>query len=907
MSNIKETAKKYLQSGLSVVFLQDNKRPNLSEWKDLESQALTPEEVDTLYSGGSIRLEIETPRKKKDGTTWIAKGIKFYPEKEPTYLGIIAGKVSGGLEVIDVDCKYDITGYLWDELKTLLQATLGDTFNSLVIATTTSGGYHIYYRCEEIEVSLKLANRPTTEEEREKTYQKNFSAGLSEERARLAQKNDKTRVLIETRGEGGYVAAPPSKGYEFIQGKPSGIPSITPQERACILAIASDFNQVEEAPIQVKKLSTSQATTSSSGLTSLEDYDQRGDAVALLISHGWTEVGTSGEKVNLLRPGETLAKNSGNYHTGKRALIVFSTSTQFEPRKPYSPSQIFNLLECGGDWTRTAKELGSLGYGSKTYTSSKELKTEKITVEAVNQVTRETSVISTPGKTLSREEINALGGKDIVITSPGNEAQEEVLRAIKTLQGENTRIYIKEGAVEVREYKYQLQALFQKYGAIQQKSGGLSDRETDNLLDEVVIISQGLQPIDRDIFKGYFLSLEPIKELGIKEESLDITLDRLTSTKEKEAQAKEFKKLLATATELQDKGEIKEALELLETKVKDVKLKAQATEFSKLLIPTSEAQIKSEEANLPDSLNTGFKIDGEELLLPGGAISVYSAPTNHGKTILLINSALNVAERYPDKQFIFFTYEERDTAILQYFLNTYLDENLNTSDKGNRRLLRDYFKTGSTQYISREKIALFERKKEEFFKTYIETGRILVKYVDYNSQELTNAIEYLHKENPAIGGVFIDYFQLLRLPKEKNSRQEELKQICMSLKDTAIRTGLPLCLAAQFNREVTNLMRLHPTNIGEAGDIERIVNNLVGLWNMDKKPVLKGITQGEEDEINLRITQRNLSRDGSGNMYLEILKSRDLPTGSYEFLDFNGNTGKLKNKEKLAIKAQPGF
>jgi hypothetical protein len=124
MSNIKETAKKYLQSGLSVVFLQDNKRPNLSEWKDLESQALTPEEVDTLYSGGSIRLEIETPRKKKDGTTWIAKGIKFYPEKEPTYLGIIAGKVSGGLEVIDVDCKYDITGYLWDELKTLLEDNL---------------------------------------------------------------------------------------------------------------------------------------------------------------------------------------------------------------------------------------------------------------------------------------------------------------------------------------------------------------------------------------------------------------------------------------------------------------------------------------------------------------------------------------------------------------------------------------------------------------------------------------------------------------------------------------------------------------------------------------------------------------------------------------------------------------
>ena len=119
----------------------------------------------------------------------------------------------------------------------------------------------------------------------------------------------------------------------------------------------------------------------------------------------------------------------------------------------------------------------------------------------------------------------------------------------------------------------------------------------------------------------------------------------------------------------------------------------------------------------------------------------------------------------------------------------------------------------------------------------------------------------------------------------------------MSLKDTAVRTGLPLILAAQFNREVTNLIRLHPTNIGEAGDVERIVNTLVGLWNMDKKPVLKGITEAEADEINMRISNRRLKGDEAKNMYLEILKSRDLPTGSYDFLEFNGNTGKVKNRE----------
>jgi len=46
----------------------------------------------------------------------------------------------------------------------------------------------------------------------------------------------------------------------------------------------------------------------------------------------------------------------------------------------------------------------------------------------------------------------------------------------------------------------------------------------------------------------------------------------------------------------------------------------------------------------------------------------------------------------------------------------------------------------------------------------------------------------------------------------------------------------------------------------------------------------------------MRISNRRLKGEGAKNMYLEILKSRDLPTGSYDFLEFNGNTGKIKNR-----------
>jgi DNA primase len=551
-----------------------------------------------------------------------------------------------------------------------------------------------------------------------------------------------------------------------------------------------------------------------------------------------------------------------------------------------------------------------------------------------------TNIVATGGSSISSDQVKDAikrGAKSFSLcldTEPGKEEKtaKQISSAIEVILGEGVnRVYIvtlpdlgggktdpdrliKDSGVDTFKeairgalpyYEYYLQEILNKYAKIEDEVG-LEPKDIDKLLDEVVELSYKIiDPTDKDRFKKLFTSLEAIKELGITEESLSITVDRLTSTRDKEAQSKEFKKLLSEVTQLQDKGEVDKALDILDSKVKEVKLKDKATEFSRLLIPTSETQIKEAEANLPDSLNSGFNINGEELLLPGGAISVYSAPTNHGKTILLINTIINVAQRYPDKKFIFFTYEERDTAILQYFLNTYIDINLNNSDKANRRVLREYFKTGSTQFISSHNLEYFNSKKREFFRDYIETGRILVKYVDYNSQELTTAIEYINKESKEIGGVFIDYFQLLRLPKEKNSRQEELKQICMSLKDTAVRTGLPLILAAQFNREVTNLMRLHPTNIGEAGDIERIVNTLVGIWNMDKKPVLKGITDAEAEEINTRISNRRITGEGAKNMYLEILKSRDLPTGSYDFLEFNGNTGKVKNREVESFSSSP--
>ena len=829
--DIKDKAKEYLKAQLSVIPTKEDKLPALPTWKPYQSQRIKEDDVEGLFTGANV------------------KG-----------LAIICGAISGGLEVIDVDTKHDTTGSLWGELSTLIEDNLPELYNRLVIAQTKSGGYHIYYRCSSIAGNLKLSTKKNKE------------------------------VLIETRGEGGYVIAPPTPRYTYIQGEPGNIPTITTEEREILFSISKSFNELEE--IKPKVNTTTSTTYNSTGLSPFEDYNQRGDVVGLLEGKGWRVVSQRGERINLLRPGSTDSKTSGNYHTGLKVLRVFSSSTEFNPDKGYSPSQVFSLLECNGDNKLTYRRLFELGYG-ELYKGEDirptQVKTQRIKVEVVNSVNRESYVISTPGDSLKIENIQTAIGGEVVITSPGPEAQDEILKAIDLIIQTGKRIYIKEGDTELREYRYQLRAIFNKYGAIQEERGGLTDRSRDSLLDEVVIVSTKLQPIDKDVFLKEFLELEAIKELGISGESLSITVDRLTSTRDKEAQVKDFEKLLSEVTQLQDKGEIDKALELLEGKVKEVKLKDKATEFSSLRLPIKEDELRERQANKPESLNSGYTIGGEPLLLPSGAISIFTAPTSHGKTTFLINLALNVATAYPDKETYLFSYEEDGDSILINTLNTYLDEEISSN---NRRTLKSYFTTGSTEYIKTHSRDYFNSKKESFFKELIETNRLNIHYSSYNSDTLIEAIRYLHKHAKP-GAILIDYIQLLNLPQGKYkaySRQEEIKEICIALKDVAVETGLPIILGAQFNREVINQLRIHATKIGEAGDIERIANLIVGFWNNNFKPLA---TDGELNEINSK------GATAPDTLYTTILKNRGGRVGLEEILSFNGNTGKIKNSSSL--------
>jgi len=522
------------------------------------------------------------------------------------------------------------------------------------------------------------------------------------------------------------------------------------------------------------------------------------------------------------------------------------------------------------------------------------------------------NVVATGGSSVNAEQIRDAkkrGAKSFTLCfdmEPGKEEEtnKKLSSAIDVILGEGiSRVYIatlpdlgggktdpdrliKESGVDsfktaisqaLTYYEYRLQNTLEKYLKIDEEIGGLTAKEIHKLEDEVVATSYSISDsIDRDLYKKSFLSHPIAQALGISEESLTSTVERLTSTRDKEAQSKEFKKLLSEVTQLQDKGEIGKALEMLENKVKEVKLQDKKTEFSSLLLPIKENDLRERISRKPDSLDSGYRIGGESLLLPAGAITILAAPTSHGKTTLLLNTALNVAQRKDSKETYFFSYEEDSDTVLISALNIYLDTNISGN---NRTTITNYFKGENSKFID----------KDKFFNELIDTRKLNIHYSNYDSDTLIDAIRYLHK-NTNVGSIFIDYIQLLNLPQGKYktySRQEEMKEVCIALKDVAVETGLPIILGAQFNRTVTNLTHLHPTRIGEAGDIERIANLIVGFWNNNFKSIA---SEGEQKEINAKGECRKET------IYATILKQRGGKIGGEEILDFNGNHGKIKNE-----------
>lgn len=301
-----EAAHTYIQQGFSVVPVKVDKTPAIA-WKELQTRVMLNDEVEKNFSISGV-----------------------------SGLALVTGEISRGLEVIDIDSKYDLSGKLFDDFMELLDDHLSDILPQLLIAKTINNGYHLYYRCSESTGNMKLANRPTLPEERKNEH-------------------DLTRVLIETRGTGGYVIAYPSPGYVWLQGDPTQVPEITTDERKTMLSIARAFDQMPQAAPEPSPWY---------GKSPFDDYNEKNNILDILREKGWRVAQEKNKMIHLTRPGKekgisgTLFKNNG-------VFCSFSTSTPFEPGKGYNATGIYTLLECNGDFKEASRRLYADGYGDR--------------------------------------------------------------------------------------------------------------------------------------------------------------------------------------------------------------------------------------------------------------------------------------------------------------------------------------------------------------------------------------------------------------------------------------------------------------------------------------------------------------------------------------------------------------
>lgn len=374
MSGLRAAARAAFQAGLCVIpaATSGTKQPwpDGASWKAYETQQPSAEQVDRWFANG-----------RYDG------------------FGIVCGRISGSLEMLEFEGRA-VTEGLVKEIGEIADASgLGDLWRTVTNGyreATPSGGYHLLYRVAgPVTGNEKLAQRPSTPAELAEWKAKEQAkvdalenpvvkakrqAGLDA----IVRGEQVPQTLIETRGEGGFVVVSPSGGRTHPTGKTwtleaggyNTIPRITAEDRDALHHLAGALDAMppeqEEASQQFTRPRSATATVNGAdGLRPGDDYNQRGSWDDTLTERlGWTKVYWRGGTTYWRRAGKDdrgISATTGR--NGADNLYVFSTSTIFEPLRPYSKFAAYTLITEGTINPETckaaAKALRADGYGSQ--------------------------------------------------------------------------------------------------------------------------------------------------------------------------------------------------------------------------------------------------------------------------------------------------------------------------------------------------------------------------------------------------------------------------------------------------------------------------------------------------------------------------------------------------------------
>lgn len=430
----------------------------------------------------------------------------------------------------------------------------------------------------------------------------------------------------------------------------------------------------------------------------------------------------------------------------------------------------------------------------------------------------------------------------------------------------------------VVSWDYELQRLRNEAYKIEQRDGSINiawfQREFD------AIYNRYANPYERQRIKEYINSDEAKQTF----EPFGVTVEALTDIDDNARNREYVNRVAQCATELDDaikKGA--NPVRIAEISAQLVAAQGSNTreEWDRQLNESYDDELQAI-ANQPETLKSRWELGN---IAKGGKyvkytnieyypadLSVFCASTSHGKTMFLMQSALDMVRDNPDKTFLYVSCEEYKPQLTERALNVYLDipttasgrekdvmpsdtpftnpycfieqtrkRAIKTTIKG-YKLCEGYPTQLGGMFAKSEHFEALSKRIDEGIKEYGRVVRPRLKFIhtDATAESITaNLLYFVEKyrnEGKTIGAIFLDYMQLLNSETKHFSRTDELKDVCKALKRVAVSLEIPLVIGAQLNRSSIKdgIDDITVANLGESADIERIAHDLYFIWQIDK-------------------------------------------------------------------------
>lgn len=264
-----------------------------------------------------------------------------------------------------------------------------------------------------------------------------------------------------------------------------------------------------------------------------------------------------------------------------------------------------------------------------------------------------------------------------------------------------------------------------------------------------------------------------------------------------------------------------------------------------------------------DELTAGFR-DNDLIII--------AARPGMGKTALSLNICTSILLNL-EKPILFFSLEQDREQLIRRMLSSVAGVSHGKLDRGAGMTTQDW------QQLESARISL---SKSEFF--IVDRPNITLEDMMSQIRRINRELREHKKEpNNRLAMVVVDYLQLVKPSRDRNSRVIELGEVSRGLKALAKEFNIPVVSVAQLNRNVENRENKRPrmADLRDSGEIEQDADLILFIYR---------------DEV----YDEHSAQKGKAEII--VGKHRNGPRGDLT-LDFQANLMKFSNEGEMTYRA----